>query len=133
MTLRLSVESGTTKVDVGALVDETVKPGVEGGRELIALGRASLATRPGPGAALRVSERLGAEAAQTAIEMAAAFQMVNRIMMATGQPAPPRKVEHVAPALRRLGAHDFAHATLPDTVRRRSPGLIHRLRRRITG
>lgn len=62
---------------MACLVDPDVASGVAGGSELIALGRGACGPAPGPGVVEPVARTLGAAAAMTAVEVAAAFEMVN--------------------------------------------------------
>lgn len=119
-------------VDVAAIVDSGVDPGVPGGRQLIELGRSALGASLGPSAVHHVESELGLAAALTAVEVASAFSMVNRVMIATGQPNTAHKIAQATPDLRILDAERFDHT--PAMGRQPyAKRLVGRLKRRLGG
>ncbi len=132
ITLRSSVQQSGESVDVAAIIDAAIDPGVPGGRHLIELARSALGTDPGPAAVHALASTLGLAAALTAVEAASAFSMVNRVMMATGQPSTAPKIARATPDLRILDAERFNHTTViprqPSAKR-----LVGRLRKRMGG
>lgn len=71
-------------VDLGAIVDDTRDPGFVGGRELIALARAVMASEPDRRWLDAVADVLDLAAAVDAAAVAANFEIMNRTVDATG-------------------------------------------------
>jgi AhpD family alkylhydroperoxidase len=116
-------------VDPLAIVDQGTDAGIEGGRELIELSRSATSLNPDAGTTKAVAAVLGPEAAVTAVEVAAAFMMTNRIVEATGQPALVKQRERMLPTLERLGALEFAHSGHTTVLER--PGTLKRVARKL--
>jgi hypothetical protein len=119
MELRSSAEESGVTIDFAGFVDSTVDIGVPGCQELVSLGRSACLARPDPETVRAVSTVLGAPAAMTAVEIAGAFSMINRVMEATGQPVLVGHRQRMLPVLEQLGAVDFPHSGL-TTERERS-------------
>lgn len=100
------------------------------GKELIALGRSSTLADPDPGTVGKIADLLGAGPAVTAVELAAAFAMTNRVMEATGQPVLVNQRRQAHSVLEQLGALDFPHSGLTTERARRSTWrkVVERLR-----
>lgn len=126
-----SRRSGITLRPEG-IVDDSIATGVIAGRELIELARSAVLTAPDPGATTALAATIGAEAAMTAVEVAGAFELTNRVVEATGLPAPKHSAERTLPVLEALGATAFPHARV-TAARKPSPRwrrAARRLRRR---
>lgn len=78
-------ETGRT-IDLRAVSDPTIDPGLPGGRELVALARAANAPRPDRRPFEAVANVLGANAACEAVGVAANYQIMSRIGDAIGMP-----------------------------------------------
>lgn len=108
--LRESARELGTEVDLRAVVDPGRTLGLQGGRALVALGRAVV---PGadPAAAFdAVADALGRRAAVDAAAVAANFEIMNRVVDATGLPFGRRRAEQLADVRAALGADDMPHA-----------------------
>ncbi len=116
-------------VDPVSIVDPGTDPGIEGGRELIELSRSATSLNPDAGTTKAVAAVLGPEEAVSAVEVAAAFMMTNRIVEATGQPALVKQRERMLPTLERLGALEFAHSEHTTVLEK--PGTLKRVARRL--
>lgn len=94
-----------------AVVDPSVDSGVPGGRALVALGRAVNRVEPDRTELDAVTVELGLEAAVDAAAVAANFQIMNRVVDATGLPIGRRRREDNAELIAALGLDRFPHAT----------------------
>lgn len=103
-----AIETDQT-VDLRAIVDARVAVGLRGGRELIALGR-SVRSNRGRDALDQVASCFGIEAAIDAVGIVAAFELVNRVVDATGLPIGRHAREQNVPVIDTLGADRFPHA-----------------------
>ncbi len=97
-----------------------------GGRELVALAHTATLAEPDPSAVDALADVVGPGPAVTAVEIAGAFTIINRVMHTTGSPLPVRRLAAARPVLEQLEAMDFPNAGLV-TDRKKKPG--HRLRR----
>jgi hypothetical protein len=80
-----AIETGRS-VDLAAIVDPNLDPGIPGGRALIAIGEASVRNTSDPRPVAVLAEELGPAAALRAVTVAGAFEILNRIVDATGLP-----------------------------------------------
>lgn len=104
------------RVDFRAIADPSVDPGIPGGCELIALAHTTTLADPDISLVEVVADAIGPQAAVTAIEVAAAFAMVNRVVEATGAPIAPQMLERSRPLLEQMGSTDFPGAgRVPDS------------------
>ncbi len=97
-------------VDLGGIVDSAVDPLLPGGRQLVGLARCITNRAPDRGAFDAVAGVLGPEAAVDAAAVAANFQVMNRVVDATGLPVGRRRREDNAELIAVLGLDRFAHA-----------------------
>ncbi len=98
------------QIDLRAIVDDALDVGVPGGRALIELGRACNQTRPDDAALRAVVAVVGEEAAVEAAAVAANFQIMNRVVDATGLPIGRRRRAEAADVIAALGLGAFPHA-----------------------
>ncbi len=132
VSLRSSAHKTETQIDFAGIVDPRIDTGIVGGRELIGLARSATLPEPDAAATYAVVEVLGTEAAATAIEVAGAFEMTNRVVEATGQPVLRKERERAMPILEALGALSFPHSGLQtDRLRSKSERFAHRAKRKI--
>lgn len=131
LVLRSSAQKNQIRINFDAFVDPGLDPGLSGGRELIALGRAAAAVKPDPEATVAVAGAIGPDAAITAVEVAAAFAMTNRIVEATGIPAIVNQVERLGQLAQRLGIDRFSHSVV--TRERRRPSKFRKALHRVRG
>lgn len=123
-------------IDLEAVADGRGDIGFRGGRELVALGRASSSAQPGTHATRAVAAALGDETALAAVQRAAAIQIANRLATMTGQRVPKSRRDGMLPHLETVGALAFPHADLvrePSSVRRKLAALKRGLRRGRSG
>lgn len=97
-------------VDPGAIVDPSIDPLLPGGRELIALAQAVSQAGSDAGPLEAVASEIGLEAAVDAAAVAANFQIMNRVVDATGLPIGSRRREDNAELITRLQLDRFPHA-----------------------
>lgn len=97
-------------VDVTAIVDDSTDPGLTGGRELIALGRAATSAQPSRRWLDGVTEVLGLPAAIDAAAVAANFQIMNRTVDATGLQVGRHFRDQNRWIIEALGMERFPHA-----------------------
>jgi hypothetical protein len=97
-------------VNLASIVDDHVDPGVEGGRELVALGRAALRREPDRDALAEVERRIGLPAALDAAAVAANFQVMNRVVDATGLSIGKHAQDAQRDVIDLLGLDRFPHA-----------------------
>jgi len=104
-----AIETGR-HVELAGIIDPAVDPGPPGGHELVALARRSCSRgvdrRPLDAAA----DVLGIAAAIDAAAVAANFQIMNRVVDATGLPIGRRRREENAGLIATLGLDGFPHA-----------------------
>lgn len=98
-------------VDLSAIVDPRVDPRITGGRALIALATTAVGTTSDGEAVASVAELLGPAAALKAATVAAAFEVFNRIVDATGLPVGQKSREQLQPIIDMLGLADLPHAS----------------------
>ena len=108
--LRWSAQETGRAAELGAVVDPGADPLLPGGRALIALGRAVKVQQPDRAPLEAVAAALGLAAAVDAAAVAANFQIMNRVVDATGLPVGPRRIEANAAIVDVLGLHRFPHA-----------------------
>ena len=108
--LSSSAETTGRPLDVRAIVDPSIDPLVPGGRELIALGRAAVSTRPDRTAFDSLVEAIGLEAAVEAVGVAANFEIMNRVVDATGLPVSKGSRATLGHLIDALGLSAFPHA-----------------------
>ncbi len=110
----LSWSSTTTRrnLDLRAVADPVVDPGTQAGRQLVALARAAVGTRSDTTALLELASVLGLEAAVDAAGVAAAFEIYNRVIDATGVPVGKGSQRRNAEIIEALGLDRFPHAGL---------------------
>ena len=116
-------------INVAGIVDRHVDTGVRGGRELVDLARSAVTPAPDGGSATTLAKVVGPEGAVTAVEVAGAFQMINRVVEATGLPVLPSHREQGRAALESIGANELPHSGLATA--QRPTGLVWRLRKRL--
>ena len=98
------------EVDLRGLIDPGIDSGIDGGAELAAVGLAAGATAPSGGPVRRVADVLSPHAAFKAASVAGAFEILNRIVDATGLPVGRRQVESLEWIVVALGLAGFPHA-----------------------
>ncbi|MBW3613875.1 MAG: hypothetical protein KY439_01005 [Actinobacteria bacterium] len=91
-------------------MDQSTDPLLPGGRELVALGRAVSQRQPDRGRLDAVASRIGLEAAIDAAAVAANFQVMNRVVDATGLPVGRRRREENVELITRLKLDEFPHS-----------------------
>lgn len=97
--------------ELRAVVDRGADPLLPGGQSLIALGRAAVEVpRPDRAPLEAVAAELGLAAAVDTAAVAANFQIMNRVVDATGLPVGPRRIEANAAIVDVLALHRFPHA-----------------------
>ncbi len=128
LSLQSSARRSGMAVDIRGIVDPEVDSGVPAARELVRLAGQAGRAHPDPAAVEAVATAIGPEAAITAVEQAAAFQMTNRAVQATGLPVLRGQRERAWPELEILGATGFDRTDRTVEPERR---LAARLRRRI--
>lgn len=97
-------------LDVAAVVDDARDVGIAGGRELIALARASTQVVADRSALDAVAEQIGMPAALDAVAVAANFQIMNRVVDATGLPIGRKHRANATEIIEALGLDAFPHA-----------------------
>lgn len=108
--LRWSAHDTGRWVDLAGIVDGRVEPGVSGGRELAALGRAAAGNRVDRTPLEAVSAAIGAPAALDAAAVAANFEIMNRVVDAVGLPVGRHRRETERDLIDVLGLAAFPHA-----------------------
>lgn len=98
------------RAELAGIIDDAVDPGPLAGRELVTLARRSC--RPGPDRRPldAVASIIGLSAAIDAAAVAANFQIMNRVVDATGLPIGRRRREEAAELIATLGLDRFPHA-----------------------
>jgi hypothetical protein len=129
VSLSSSAKKSGIEVDFRSIIDSGVDPGIPGGRELIALAHTATLTTPDYSTVQAVADTVGPSAAVTAVEIAGAFGMINRVMDATGSPVAARRLELARPVLGLLGAMEFPNAGVPIVHNRAKSKTSRKLRR----
>lgn len=110
--LRWSAEATGRTVDITAVSDPTVDPGIEAGFELAAVGRlGSAIITPDDSAVEAVASMLGNQAAADAAAVAAAFEGLNRIVDGVGLPVSRASRRDHGDIIEALGLGAFPHAS----------------------
>lgn len=86
--------------------------GIAAGRELVAVGRASVEVESNSAAIAAVAEAIGEAAAVYAGAVAAAFELLNRAVDAIGLPTGPASRRRLADVIEALDMESFRHAHL---------------------
>ena len=102
-------ETGRT-IDLGGIVDLSIDIGLVGGGDLAAIGRSIGAAQPDPARVAAVAATVSAEAGFKAATVAGAFEILNRIVDATGLPVGKRGRESLGWIISDLGLDAFPHA-----------------------
>lgn len=108
-TLRSSAYKTGHHLDLDGLLEPTVDSGIPAGRKLVAVGREATKSIPDATSVTRLAEGIGDRAAVTAVEVAGAFTLINRIVETTGQPIVASRRARMLPYLEQLGATRFPH------------------------
>lgn len=96
--------------NLAGIVDPTIDPGIRGGAALVALGRAVATTTPDRRTLDTVAAIIGLPAAVDAAAVAANFQIMNRVVDATGLPIGRHRREENAELIATLRLDRFPHA-----------------------
>lgn len=102
-------ETGRT-ANLAAIVDPGIDPGVPGGAALVALGKAVATPSPDRRPLDAVADIIGVPAAIDAAAVAANFQIMNRVVDATGLPIGRHRREENSELIATLGLDRFPHA-----------------------
>lgn len=97
-------------VNLTGIVDPAIDPQVPGGAGLVSLGRAIATTIPDRAPLDAVATAIGLSAAIDAAAVAANFQVMNRVVDATGLPIGRHRREESAELIAALGLDRFPHA-----------------------
>jgi len=108
--LSSSAEETRQVIDFSAIAEESRNPGIAGGAELVALGRAAVGVAVDATPTLRVAEVIGPAAAVRAAAVAGAFELYNRIVDATGLPVGRVQREALSDIIEALDLNAFPHA-----------------------
>ena len=108
--LSWSAEELPQRIDLRGLVDPTIESGIDGGRELAHVGAVVDQSEPNPAPVAAVASKLGPAEALKAASVAGAFEILNRIVDATGLPVGKRSREDLAWIVDAIGLGDFPHA-----------------------
>lgn len=127
----MSAKNNGIRIDFLGIIDPEVDPGVPGGRELVALAHTAATAEPDPSSVNVLVDAVGPGPAVTAIEIAGAFTIINRIMHATGCPIPVRRLTAARPLLELLGAMDFPNADLVSAHKKKPQDQLRRIVRRL--
>ena len=103
--------------------------GVPGSAQLLAVVRTALSASPNPAVLATVAAELGHEATITALEVIAAFEMTNRVVEATGLPAPAGMRQRAWSMVEAIGADQFPHSGVAVAAAGGSSTLRRRLKR----
>lgn len=128
MLISASAHAGLS-IDTRGIVDTSIDTAIPGSRQLIELSRSASTSEPDPSTLTDVAETLGEAAAVTAAEVASCFQMINRLVEMTGQPAMEKQRERMMPVIEPLGLLEFPHSGL--TVAQQKPSLTKRVARKL--
>ena len=107
--LSWSAEETGRQVDIGRLVGDG-EIGIPAGPELVDVGRASIDVKSDSSPVAATAAVLGEEAAVYAAAVAAAFELLNRAVDATGLPVGRATRERMAHIIEALGMESFPHA-----------------------
>ncbi|MFN2506800.1 MAG: hypothetical protein ABR540_21740 [Acidimicrobiales bacterium] len=107
--LRWSAQETGRHVELVGIVDERVDPGLPGGRELAALGRAAVTNRVDRAPLEAVAAAVGAPSAFDAAAVAANFEIMNRVVDAVGLPVGRGRREAARELIELLGLVSFPH------------------------
>lgn len=107
--LRWSAQETGRHVDLAGIVSP-VDPGLPGGRELVALGRAAVGSTVDRGPLDAVAAAIGDAAAYDAAAVAATFEVMNRVVDAVGLPVATHQRETKADVVELLGLDEFPGA-----------------------
>ncbi|MCA1691753.1 MAG: hypothetical protein LC733_05965 [Actinobacteria bacterium] len=108
--LRWSAQETGRRVDLAGVVDAGIDPGLTGGRELAALGRAAAGNRVDRAPLDAAAAAIGAPAAFDAAAVAANFEIMNRVVDAVGLPVGRHRREEEREVIELLGLSAFPHA-----------------------
>lgn len=108
--LSWSAQETNRPANIVGIVDPSVDPGPPGGRALVALGRAVRSSASDRRALEDAAAIIGLDAAIDAAAVAANFQIMNRVVDATGLPIGRKRREDNAALIATLGLDDFPHA-----------------------
>jgi hypothetical protein len=108
--LRWSALETARWVNLTAIVNDHVDPGVDGGRELVSLGRATQRSAPHRAPLAGLAQRIGLAAAVDAAAVAANFQVMNRVVDATGLPIGTHAQDAQRDVIDQLGLAGFRHS-----------------------
>lgn len=108
--LSWSAHETSRPANIAGLVDPSVDPGPPGGRALVALGRRVATTAVDRRALEDTAAVIGLAAAIDAAAVAANFQIMNRVVDATGLPIGRKRREDNAALITTLGLDDFPQA-----------------------
>lgn len=108
--LSWSAQETGREVDLVGIVDPRIDPGVPGGRELVALGRAGRSNAVDRSLLEALADAIGAAAAFDAAAVAANFEIMNRVVDAVGLPIGRKRREDAADLIATLGLDTFPHA-----------------------
>jgi hypothetical protein len=110
--LRWSAQETDRTLDITAVRDESVDPGIEAGVSLAALGRlGSRITDADASNTQAVADELGPQAAADAAAVAAAFEGLNRVVDGVGLPIGRGERRDLAPLIGALDLDTFPHAS----------------------
>jgi len=104
-----ATETGRS-LDLRAIVDDAVDSGIVAGRALIDLARECTQTSPDRTALDAVSALIGRAAAVDAAAVSANFQIMNRVVDATGLPIGKKRRSDAADMIADLDLDSFPHA-----------------------
>lgn len=108
--LRWSAQETGRTVELAGIIDPAVDSGLLGGRELITLAQQVRLAGPDRRALDRVAEVLGLPAAVDAAAVAANFQVMNRVVDATGLPIGKRRRDDNAALISTLRLDQLPHS-----------------------
>ena len=130
-TLSSSAKHKGIAINFLGIIDPRVDPGVPGGRELVALAYNATLEQPELASVDALADTLGEASAVSAIEIAGAFAMINRVMHATGSHVPIRRLDAARSALEQLAAMDFPNADLVEHRSKRATRKLRKIVRRL--
>lgn len=107
--LRWSAQETGRTIDLAGIIDARVDPGVPGGRELAALGRAARGAAVDRSPLDAVADVIGPAAAFDAAAVAANFEIMNRAVDAVGLPIGRHQRTQEAELIEVLGLDRFPH------------------------
>ena len=99
------------RIDLSGIVDPSVDSAVPAGRELIGLARRSCHGTVDRAALDAVADAIGSAAAIDAAAIAANFQIMNRVVDATGLPIGRHRRQENSELIAVLGLERFPHAS----------------------